>query len=217
METTLQFKIEPKVIKGKRGPYKKGKARLKSPVWNVPKDQFELLVSRSSSLRQIAKNIPNITITKSNATGLRASIKNRITEENLNIDHIPLGIGANKGKKLNPQLMPLDQCLLNLFVENSNSLRFQIRNYIHAYQLLGDYECKWCKNSGMWNGKALTLQLDHINGISNDHRLVNLRWLCPNCHSQTPTYAGRKFSLNIQSSLLEADQIQLPTQDQEVG
>jgi RNA polymerase subunit RPABC4/transcription elongation factor Spt4 len=41
-----------------------------------------------------------------------------------------------------------------------------------------------------WNGKVLTLQVDHINGVNDDHRLENLRFLCPNCHSQTPTYAG---------------------------
>ena len=42
-----------------------------------------------------------------------------------------------------------------------------------------------------WNNKPLVLQLDHINGISNDHRLSNLRLLCPNCHSQTDTYCGK--------------------------
>jgi hypothetical protein len=35
------------------------------------------------------------------------------------------------------------------------------------------------------------LQLDHINGINNDSRLENLRFLCPNCHSQTSNYGGR--------------------------
>ncbi len=42
-----------------------------------------------------------------------------------------------------------------------------------------------------WAGEPVVLQLDHINGVRNDHRLENLRWLCPNCHSQTPTYCGR--------------------------
>lgn len=37
----------------------------------------------------------------------------------------------------------------------------------------------------------LPLQLDHVNGIFGDHRLENLRWLCPNCHSQTETFAGK--------------------------
>lgn len=35
------------------------------------------------------------------------------------------------------------------------------------------------------------LQLDHINSVYNDNRIENLRWLCPNCHSQTDNYAGK--------------------------
>lgn len=42
-----------------------------------------------------------------------------------------------------------------------------------------------------WNGKPLSLQLDHINGNRTDNRITNLRILCPNCHSQTETYAGK--------------------------
>jgi 5-methylcytosine-specific restriction endonuclease McrA len=48
-----------------------------------------------------------------------------------------------------------------------------------------------CGQQPMWNGKQLVLILDHINGINNDNRLENLRLLCPNCNSQTPTFAGR--------------------------
>ena len=42
-----------------------------------------------------------------------------------------------------------------------------------------------------WRGQPLVLHLDHVNGRRDDHRLENLRLLCPNCHSQTSTYAGR--------------------------
>ena len=42
-----------------------------------------------------------------------------------------------------------------------------------------------------WHGNVLILQLDHINGVSSDHSLDNLRLLCPNCHSQTTTYCGK--------------------------
>lgn len=51
-------------------------------------------------------------------------------------------------------------------------------------------ECELCGTSE-WNGKKLTCQLDHKNGKPKDHRLENLRMLCPNCHSQTPTFAGK--------------------------
>lgn len=42
-----------------------------------------------------------------------------------------------------------------------------------------------------WRGKPLSVHIDHINGVRDDHRLENLRMLCPNCHSQTDTFGGR--------------------------
>ena len=55
------------------------------------------------------------------------------------------------------------------------------------------YECEMCGNTGEYLGKPLSLHLDHINGKNKDHRLENLRFLCPNCHSQTDTYCGRNI------------------------
>ena len=50
-----------------------------------------------------------------------------------------------------------------------------------------------CDECGIseWRGKPLSIQIDHVNGIRDDHRLENLRMLCPNCHSQTETFAAR--------------------------
>lgn len=53
------------------------------------------------------------------------------------------------------------------------------------------YRCAWCGISE-WRSAPLVLHLDHINGVANDNRVENLRLLCPNCHSQTPTYCNRR-------------------------
>jgi len=52
--------------------------------------------------------------------------------------------------------------------------------------------CVDCQNDGTWQGKPLSLQVDHINGDSDNNLPENLRLLCPNCHSQTPTWTGRR-------------------------
>lgn len=57
------------------------------------------------------------------------------------------------------------------------------------------YECTECKLTE-WRNKSISLQLDHINGERCDNRLENLRLLCPNCHSQTDTFSGKKTRKN---------------------
>jgi hypothetical protein len=52
-----------------------------------------------------------------------------------------------------------------------------------------------CEVCGLteWRGEPIPLQLDHINGDRTDHRIENLRLVCPNCHAQTDTYCGRNI------------------------
>lgn len=53
------------------------------------------------------------------------------------------------------------------------------------------YQCAGCKIEGVWLGRDLTLHVDHISGDWLDNRKENLRFLCPNCHSQTENFAGK--------------------------
>jgi Zn finger protein HypA/HybF involved in hydrogenase expression len=81
--------------------------------------------------------------------------------------------------------------LKDILVENSTYASTQrLKNRLFKEGIL-EAICSECGLGTEWNGKPISLQLDHVNGINNDHRLSNLRILCPNCHSQTDTYAGK--------------------------
>lgn len=89
----------------------------------------------------------------------------------------------------------------NTFCENSLMSRQCIKKHIIQNNLL-PYKCDICTGEPTWNGQPLVLILDHINGIFNDNRLINLRFMCPNCNSQQDTFAG-KNKTHKKSSLVQ--------------
>lgn len=50
--------------------------------------------------------------------------------------------------------------------------------------------CEVCKNS-TWNGLQIALEIDHLDGNSDNDSRENLRAICPNCHAQTPNFRGK--------------------------
>lgn len=69
---------------------------------------------------------------------------------------------------------------------------------------LVDYKCSVCGLTE-WCGKSIVLELDHINGDRSNNSLTNLRLLCPNCHSQTPTYKGKNKNNALEKRVSEED------------
>jgi hypothetical protein len=53
------------------------------------------------------------------------------------------------------------------------------------------HQCQSCKGT-TWLGKLMPLEVEHVDGNSENNDPSNLLLLCPNCHSFTPTYRRRK-------------------------
>lgn len=72
--------------------------------------------------------------------------------------------------------------------------------------LLDGTRCAICGIKPFWNGQVLNFQLDHINGQHNDNRIENLRLICPNCHTQCPTFCrGNKTEKSVEPTKLCLD------------
>ena len=68
---------------------------------------------------------------------------------------------------------------------------FKLKNRLLKEKII-ENKCYVCKIEE-WNGKKLNMELDHIDGNRTNHKLQNLRMLCPNCHSQTDTYRAKNI------------------------
>jgi DNA-binding CsgD family transcriptional regulator len=96
--------------------------------------------------------------------------------------HAAVKRGAIKAR---PHGMPVDQLLVAGTYRGRYNLKLRLLR-----SGLKENRCETCGIAG-WRGRPLTMALHHINGDRHDNRLENLALLCPNCHSQTNTFAGR--------------------------
>jgi hypothetical protein len=149
-------------------------------------EEIKNIVENSQSASEACRKM-GMADKSGNGTRLRKDLKD------LNIDFSHwTGQLWSKGKTiLTDERVSKKRKLEEMFVENSEVSRSHIRSLILKNNLL-EYKCNTCCMSPIWNNTKLAFHIDHINGIRNDHRLENLRWLCPNCHSQTETYCGKK-------------------------
>jgi Zn finger protein HypA/HybF involved in hydrogenase expression len=144
------------------------------------KEELEFLLNESISFRQFLKKIGSST----NGSSAYNSIKKQLDKLNIIIPIYNCKNNFHDKKRLEDD---------EVFIENSTYSRGHLKERIIKNNLI-EYKCNKCRNKGKWINRELVLQLDHINGINNDNRLENLQFLCPNCHSQTETFAGKSLN-----------------------
>ena len=148
-----------------------------SKVYQVSDEQFREIIANSFSYSDCLRALGLGTRGGSSTDVL----KRRIQELGCSTEHFNRGAGGGSYQKYTME---------EILTKDSNYVaisRLKKRLVNEGYL---QYKCACCGITE-WQGKPITLQLDHINGDNRDHRIENLRFLCPNCHSQTETYAGK--------------------------
>lgn len=145
------------------------------------------LIKNSFSVASVIKGLG---LTAANGANYKF-IKWFIKENNVDISHFT-GKGHLKNKThSHNKKIPLEDIL----VENSNYQSNKLRKRLIKEGVF-TAACFKCGINN-WQDLPLTLHLDHINGDQFDNRLENLQLLCPNCHSQTPTYCGKNINKGV--------------------
>lgn len=158
---------------------------MENKIYKLSDEQFVELLKKSSTISEVLFKL-GYTV-KGNSWGY-SQVKRRMDDLNLDYSIFKGKSAVIKTNKLNNVRKE------DILKENCKHQRTVLRRYIIKNNLI-PYKCAIC-GCTEWQGKTLSLELDHINGVNNDNRLENLRFLCPNCHSQTSTYGSRNQQTN---------------------
>ena len=142
---------------------------------NFTEQELREIVENSFSMNEVIDKLGYST----HSGGSHNTVKKRIELYDIDISHFSSIRGVKRTEE-------------NVFIENSTASQATLRRWYKKGEYT-PYICSICGQEPIWQGKDLTLILDHINGSNHDDRLENLRWVCPNCNQQLDTTNGKNL------------------------
>ena len=138
------------------------------------------LIDACANGETIADVVRSLSLTN----GAYATIKKYIKILEIDISHF-VKKGTARGQNTSVALE-------KVMVKHSSYHRGRLKKRLLSEGIF-ENKCDVCGQNETWHGGKLIMVLDHINGVPNDHRMENLRLLCPNCNSQQDTFCGRNI------------------------
>lgn len=157
----------------------------KSLIWKCSKEYFQDIINKSNSISECLSYFG-----LENKGSNYKTLRTRIEYDNVDATSLYERVKSNTQLRIKNLHKEKTKPLCDFLKENSKCNRNYLKKRLIKEGVLKN-ECCICMNKGIWNNKILSLQLNHINGISNDNRIENLEIICPNCHSQTSNFAGK--------------------------
>ena len=136
---------------------------------NFSKEELTEIVNDSTNLSEVILKLGYATRSGSN----HVTVKKRLEQLQIDTSHFSSSLPQERNEK-------------NVFIKNSTASQATLRRWYKKGNYT-EYKCSICELEPFWQGKELTLILDHIDGDNKNHQLDNLRWVCPNCNQQLET------------------------------
>lgn len=146
-------------------------------------EELEEAVASSKSLVETLRRLGYTKIAGGNSCNLR----DKLIRKGIDFSHFT-GSNHRKGKPARNKL-PANEILI-FEKRDTRPKAYVLRRAL--LEIGREYRCEECGIGNTWNGKPITLHIDHKNGDWSDNRQENLRFLCPNCHQQTPNYGNKR-------------------------
>ena len=157
-------------------------------------DKLKTIVAESNSITETCFKLYG-----NKLYGNRITIKKYVNQYNIDISHF----GINNGNVHSNSFVktPLSKILISGSTYNTTNLKERLYD-----EGIKERKCELCGQDENWHGEHMSLILDHINGINNDHRIENLRIVCPNCNATLPTFSGKNVKRNKKIKITRLEQ-----------